>query len=175
MRRRVICRTLSAVCLGATFVPLTALVAGGTASALAPTAAAYWSKVGGAVPAVPAGGLFVANDPTAAGNPASAPPVPLPIPLPSPPSLPVSPPTGPTAVSAVRVTGVEPNKDATISLTVATGWLAPVPSLLTIVACPIAGAWSTPPGGAGAIAQAPAYDCTTPSAGRVAGDVGTIE
>ena len=174
MKRRVICRGLSVGCLCAAVFPLTALLGGGTASALAPTATGYWDKVGGAVPTVPSGGLFVANDPTTAVNPSSPPPVPLPVPLPSPPPLPVSPPTGPTAISAVRVTGVDPSKDATLSLTVATGWIAPSPSVLTIVACPIAGSWSPPSGGAGSIAKAPSYDCTSASTGRVAGDLMSI-
>jgi hypothetical protein len=88
--------------------------------------------------------------------------------------LPVSPPTGPSAISAVRVTGVDPTKDATLSLTVAPGWVAPSPSVLTIVACPIAGSWSPPAGGAGNINKAPSYDCTSASPGRVAGDLTSI-
>ena len=174
MRRRIICRSLSVICLTAAALPLAALLGSTTASALAPTATAYWDKVGGAVPTVPAGGLFVANDPTTAVNPSSPPPVPVPVPLPAPPPLPVTPPTGPAAISAVRVTGVDPSKDATLTLTVAAGWVAPSPSVLTIVACPVAGTWSPPAGGAGDIAKAPGYDCTSASPGRVAGDLMSV-
>ena len=50
MKRRVVCRGLSVVCLSAAVFPLTALLGSGTASALAPTATGYWDKAGGAVP-----------------------------------------------------------------------------------------------------------------------------
>jgi len=176
VRRRLLCRGASAACVLGALVLLGSVIASGSASALAPTATGYWDKLGGPIPNVPAGGLFVANDPTAAANPTSAPPLPVPVPVPSPPALPVPVPTvsGPTAISAVRVTGIAANQDATLSLKVATGWLAPDPSVLTILACPVTSIWSPPAGGAGSVSKAPSYDCSSSSTGRVAGDMSGI-
>jgi hypothetical protein len=172
--KRVVCRLLSAATLTLTFFPLASLLGGARAEALAPTATGYWVKLGAAVPTVPSGGLFVANDPTASVNPAQPSlPVPVPVPIPNPPSLPLPSLAGPTAISAVRITGIDPTKDATLSLKVAPGSAVPPPTVTTIVACPIVTAWQ-PPSGAGNISKAPLYDCSARSTGRVAAGLDAI-
>jgi hypothetical protein len=154
--------------------PLASLIGSGRADALAPKATGYWVKLGAPVPTVPSGGLLVANDPTSTVNPASPSlPVPVPVPIPNPPSLPLPSLAGPTAISAVRITGIDPTKDATLSLKVAPGSAVPPPTVTTILACPIVVAWQ-PPAGAGDISKAPLYDCSSSSTGRVAAGLDAI-
>jgi hypothetical protein len=143
--------------------------------AITPSPTAYWIKLGLALPTVPKGGMVVGLDPLAAINPAQPPNLPVTLPVPIPPiNLPGPELFGFTAVGALRITGVAPNADATLTLTTAEPSIPPLPSLATIVACPIAGPWSPPPGGVGAINQAPAANCATPSVGRVATDLSTV-
>jgi hypothetical protein len=156
--------------------PLAALASSGRAAALAPTSSGYWVKFGAPNPTVPKGGLLVASDPTTATNPAS--PVGSKLPVgaapPTVPGVPGSDVVGPAAISAVRITGVAPGQDATLTLQVAPGSVAPPATVTTVVACGLtAGLQGQPPQG-GDISKAPGYDCSSASAGRVAGDQSSV-
>jgi hypothetical protein len=77
-------------------------------------------------------------------------------------------------VSAVRITGVSPTQDATLTLQVAPGSVPPPPALTTIVACPLTQSLQSQPPQGGDISHAPGYDCSASSTGRVAGDQTSI-
>jgi hypothetical protein len=173
-RWRLACRTLSLAALAAAGGAVGGVALGPPAAAVAPSKVAYWIKGGVPLPTVPKGGLLVANDPTSVGLP-TAPPLPVPLPVPVP-TVPRALPTviGPTAVSAVIIDGATPDADATLTLLVGLGSLAPLPGTTTLVACPIQVSWTPPAGGAGELGKAPAADCSSTSIGRVAGDMKSI-
>jgi hypothetical protein len=140
----------------------------------APSAVAYYVKFGAPVPTVPKGGLLVGGDATSAASAQSPIGSQLPVPVTTPPGVPSGDVIGPTAISAVRITGVGPTADVTLTLQVAVGSLPPPASVITIVACALAQPLTPPATTPGDIASAPAYDCSPASVGRVAGDDGSI-
>jgi hypothetical protein len=147
-----------------------------SAASKAPVSSGYWVKFGLTLATVPSHGLLVAGDPSSALSAASGlgAQLPVPVTVPTPPGIAEADLVGPTAVSAVQITGVSPTADATLTLTVALGSIVPPPGLATIVACPLSGDWQTPPAGAGDVSEAPGYDCASPSVGRVATNDETI-
>jgi hypothetical protein len=172
--RRLVCRLMAMAALATAGGVVSGVATGAPAGAVAPSKVAYWVKGGVPLPTVPAGGLLVANDPTSAALPQAPPlPVTLPVPIPTvPKGLPAI--LGPTAVSALIIDHVTPSADATLTLVVGFGSLAPPPGTTTLVACPILSDWTPPAGGVGEMSKAPAADCSSPSTGRVASDMKSI-
>lgn len=167
--RRRVCRVLSAATIALCAVPAVGLIDAPHAGAASVSGTAYWVKLGIGLPLVPKNGVLVGDDPTAAINPSQPPPLPVPLPVALPPiKLPGPQLYGYTAVSALRIVGVPANADVTMTLPLAPGSIPPLPSVSTIVACPLVSDFNAPKGGVGDITAAPPDDCNTPSVGRLA-------
>jgi hypothetical protein len=103
-----------------------------------------------APPQLPPGGLWVSNDPT-----------------------------GPSAISAVRITLPDSEGFLTLSLHVAQLAAQPatpaMPATVAIRACVVTGSWSTPVSAPGEWSARPSYDCAKGSAlGQLSPDQGTV-